>query len=219
MDSGALALLNRAFALAGQPSGQTTLLDADVTQTVDVGPIARRSLAPQGGLFYATVRIKHTAVGGLCSSFNVYEPYHATPGSLAHNGWPAVVPAGFDVWLIEAVATTDDATDFLSFSLDMALPGNVQGISLLNTAGTRSSPAPGEEAFPLAFWDGVVTAKAGITYLTNPDGLFITRLNQRVRRGTVCNVCSVSDSTGTVENTLVISMGLFPVCLGQDASF
>jgi hypothetical protein len=130
-----------------------------------------------------------------------------------------VVPQGFDVWLIEAVATTDDATDFLSFSLDMALPGRVQGISLLNTAGTRSSPAPGEEAFPLAFWDGVVTAKAGILYLTNPDGLFITRLNQRVRRGTVCNVCSVSDSTGTVENTLVISMGLFPVCLGQDAAF
>ena len=142
MDSGALALLNRAFALAGQPSGQTTLLDADVTQTVDVGPIARRSLAPQGGLFYATVRIKHTSVGGLGSSFNPYEPKHATPGSLAHNGWPTVVPSGFDVWLIEAVATTDDATDFLSFSLDMALPGNVQGISLLNTAGTRSSPAP-----------------------------------------------------------------------------
>ena len=219
MDSGALALLNRAFALAGQPSGQTTLLDADVTQTVDVGPIARRSLAPQGGLFYATVTITHVTPGGLGSSFNPYEPKHATPGSLAHNGWPTVVPAGFDVWLIEAVATTNDATDFLSLSLDMALPGNVQGIRLVNAGGTRSSPAPTEQAFPLAFWDGVVTAKAGITYLTNPDGLFITRLNQRVRRGTSCSILSVSASSGTVSNTLVVSMGLFPVCLGQDAAF
>ena len=219
MDSGALALLNRAFALAGQPSGQTTLLDGEVTQVVDVGPIARRSLAPQGGLFYTTVTINHTFAGHLAASFNPYDPKHGTPGSLSHNGYPVEVPSGFEVWVIQAAAITNDATDFLSLALSLNLAPRLQGISIYNTAGTISSPTPVETYFPLALWDGVATVKTGVYYLTNPDGLFITRLNQRVRRGTLLDVISQSDTSGTVANTLVISMGLFPVCLGQDASF
>lgn len=219
IDSGALSLLNRAFNLAGQPSGQTTLLDGDVTQTVDVGKIARRSLPVGGGLWYAAMMCTHTATGDLAVELNPYNAIHATPGGLTSRGFPADVDNSFDLWILSAVATTNDATDFATLALSYAVPAVHFGINILNTAGVVSSPNSSERETPLVHWDSAVSASATVLYATRGDGTLTGKINQRIRRGAVLRLRSTADTAGTLANVCIVTLGLFPVCLGQDVAF
>jgi len=219
IDSTALLLLNRALGLSGSPASATELEDGHVTQTIDVGPIARRSLPIGGGLWYARLACAHTGVGDLNTSFDPYNATHATPGSLVKSGFPLDVPAGFDIWVISCIGLTDDATDFAAAAFDVETAATAEGISILNTAGVVSSPAAAGGDYPYAVYDGVFTAAAAALYLTKPDGTVLTQINQRIRRGQLFHWRSTSDTAGTVTNTVLVCMGLFPEALGQDAAF
>jgi len=205
--------------VAGKGSSQTDLDDGNLTQVIDVVPIVRRSLAFGTGLWIANVIFIHTTIAARNMLIDLYNPRLADDTPANKNGYPVIVPEGFDVWLISASLTTNDATDFATFGMSLVTQGVGAGIAETDTEGVESTPVGAAAEIPLSFWDDTMV-------LTNGTIVGLTHLEEitpqygfRIRRGELLSVDSLPDTGGTVTNNLQLKFGLFPVALGQDIAY
>lgn len=225
IDSSALTLLRRVLRISGQGSAQTELLDGLVNQTLDIGPILRRSLAVAGtgGIFIATLVNNHGA--GASEEQSSFGPYG--PGLVAGNGYPAVpigtsvaeVPDGFDVWLLDVTGEIigGTAANFVSGIVSIHNPVNQTGLGV-NEAGTVDRNA---SIRSVARFDAVdVTITGTINPLLEESGATRILVGERLRRGPLSAQTSVSFSsaaTGAVVAQANVRFAVLPSGFGQDA--
>ena len=220
IDSSALTVLRRALGIAGTGSGQTDLDDGNLSQVIDVAAISRRSLAFGSGIWQFQMIFVHSNTTGRNIIFDPYEPRTTAGGTSSNkNGYPTIVPHGFDVWLIAMSLTTNDATDFSSVTAGIVTAATASGMNITNTNGVSTSPGGAALEFPLAHWDTTDVMTNGTIAGLTIQGDLIARLGYRLRRGERISVDSVSDTGGTVTNSVTLTLGLFPVALGQDVAY
>ena len=137
IDSSALTVLRRALGIAGTGSGHTELDDDNLSQVIDVVPISRRSLAFGSGIWQMQMIFVHSNTTGRNIIFDPYRPAVTAGGTAANkNGYPTIVPEGFDVWLIAMSVTTNDATDFSSVTCGIVTAPTASGMNITNVNGT-----------------------------------------------------------------------------------
>lgn len=219
IDSSALTVLRRSLGIAGTGSGQTDLDDGNLSQVIDVVPISRRSLAFGSGIWQFQMIFVHSNTTGRNTIFDPYEPKTAGGTPSNKNGYPVIVPHGFDVWLIAMSLTTNDATDFSSVTAGIVTAATASGMNITNTNGVSTSPGGAALEFPLAHWDTTDVMTNGTIAGLTIQGDLIARLGYRLRRGERISVDSVTDTAGTATNSVTLTLGLFPVALGQDVAY
>jgi len=208
VDSQALGEVNRALGITGRGAQRTELLDGQVVQTLDIGPIVRRGMT-QGvtqGIYYAILRNIHVAADTRVTSVN---PYNQTIGNLPP--YPLLVPAGFDLWLLSAAVRQDSGSGTIAASLGILYPSTSQAF------GEDSSGAAVEEQdeYPLCSWDAIVTV--GISWAVLQQGGSWMRFALRLPRFNALELTFRSVSSAAVTWDCVLTLGLFPATLGQDA--
>lgn len=214
VDSQALGMVQKALGVTGSSPGVTEFLDRTLDQTLDVTPIVRRSrtLGLSAGIHMATLRNIHTDAESLASN---WEPYHSGVG--VRSPWPDPVPDTFDVWLLAAAVRQNSGSGtFLgALTINYPLAALAFGIDDSGVAIAATSETG------LVVWDSVVTA--GPVMGLKEDGQPWARLGIRIPRyvfpTTAAEVSLVFRSTSSLTATfdLQLTMGLFPVGLGQDA--
>jgi hypothetical protein len=170
----------------GSASAQTVLNDGDVTQTMDVIPVARRSLAPgaNGGIFFGVMQNVHAAAGAVATVSDVYNM-----GGLNNEPYPQPIPRSLDLWLLEmSLSQSGTAARFTDAFACVRFPATMQGFSQ-NQAGAAVSATAYN--MTVAEWD-------------------------RLSPQTQLYFESEQNGAGTVTATLVCLMGLFPIGTGQD---
>ena len=208
IDSAALTTTNRMLGLAGgSASAQTVLNDGDVTQTLDVIPVARRSLAPgaNGGIFFGVMQNVHTAAGAVATVSDVYNM-----GGLNNEPFPQPVPRSLDLWLLRmSLSQTGTAARFTSAFACVRLPATMQGFSQ-NQAGAAVSATAYN--MTVAEWDQVHdgVGQNSKTLQHSYD------LGMRLSPQTELYFESAQNGVGAVTATLVCLLGLFPIGTGQD---
>jgi len=214
IDSGALTLLNRILGLAGTGGAQRTELeDGLVSQTLDIGRIASRSLALSGtqGLFEVFFLNTHGA--GATSKVSSIDPY--APGSLAWDPFPGTVPAGFDLWLLGASANYQSGTagNFSSAALHLLGTEQQFAMGVDDTGAALSGALVSNRA--VALWDSH-QAFGNKDPLINEAGQSWMPIGLRLRPGVT--LAFSSKATNAVVVNCVLSIAYLPSGLGQDAT-
>ena len=208
IESGALALLDRILGLGAGGEQFAMLDDGHVSQVLDVAPVARRSLPPQGGLFWGLLRNVHGA--GATAETSTVNPYTTAH---VYSGWPSPVPEGFDVWLagttLEFLGTYGN---FTRAALDMTVHAPRQGFGV-DQAGAAATPAAGVIRMGLCRWDET-SVFDGIYIGLQESGDMWMPLGIRIPRGTELDFRSHATNAVTMDCGLLL--GLFPAGLGQD---
>lgn len=206
IDSGALTLLNRSLGLAGTGSQLTSLDDGLVNQVVDVAGIVRRSRTFGAGVFYAVFQNAHAAANTQISSVNVY-----APGAVSVAPYPGTMPDGYDVWVLGAAGLVTAGGNFSTGLLSIQALERQVGIAVDESgsliAGTRST----EQG--LVRWDSAVTT-GGISPLLTEAGEIFAPMGIRVPEGATMRFRSTSGGVGTFR--AIVTLGVFPVGMGQD---
>jgi len=204
IDSQMLESLNKALGLSGAGSPVTELADGVVDQVVDVLPIVRRgrTQAQTGGIYTGMLRNVHA---GADSKTSVLTPFNAT--TTARAPYPAPMPADFDVWLLTAAVTQLSGGGTLSGALRVNCPAGIMG---LTTTGAAVASVQN-----VAFWNTVVVeattfgTKSGTTTPLQNIGV-------RLPRDPVTQIVFGSTSSEAATFDCFITVGVFPVGLGQD---
>ena len=209
IDSDALGILNRSLGLSGIGSPVTELEDGIVDQTLSVNDIARRgrSLAATEGIFVWRLRNAHTDATSTTSTINPF----AVGTTLAHPPYPSPMPAQFDVWLLKATLRRVSGTGTLSAALHLNMPAHVVGISVQGVG----SLGIGITSHTIAFWDAVAVENVGFGILN--QGGTMANLGYRLPRSATTQVVFATTSSATSVYDLLITAGVFPIALGQDA--
>ncbi len=212
VDSQALGIVTRALGMTGAGAPLTEFLDGELLQTLDVGQLVRRgrTLAGSSGIFMGAMRNNHA---GADSQSSVISPYNVPTGAIAP--YPAVMPRGFDIWLLAAQAEQISGTGTFSGALFVTMRGQQGfGIDQAGAAVVRDS------VMLLAFWDSVVTEAREFGLL---GGQFpFQAINLRLPRstaaapGTELTWATTSSAAAVFDVQLVL--GVFPISLGQDAT-
>ena len=220
IDTSALTVMRRALGIAGTGSGHTELDDDNLSQVIDVVPISRRSLAFGSGIWQMQMQFVHSNTTGRNIIFDPYQPSTIAGGTPANkNGYPTVVPQGFDVWLIAMSMTTNNATDFSSVTAGIITTASASGMMIKNVNGVFTSPAGSAIEFPLAHWDTTDVMTNGTIAGLTIQGDLVAQVGYRLRRGERISADSVTDGAGSTTNNLTLTLGLFPVALGQDVAY
>ena len=213
IDSTALTALNRILGLAGAgSSGETVLEDDSVVQVLDILPIARRSRTPgvSTGMFICILENDHA---GADDEQSTIDPY--IPGVMINptGGYPAAVPAGFDIWITGiCVMRATGVGDLTGGQIDLQSADSAMGWGVDDTA-----------TIVTAVSSPVLAAFAVFNTLTNGGnkyaaeigtGRLRAKLAQRVRRGQQIRFNSTSG--GALNVVAILEVGLFPAGLGQD---
>jgi len=204
IDSQALDVLNLALDLRGAGSPATELTDGVVDQVLEVGPIIRRSRT-QGqttGLYTANMRNTHAGADSATSTLN---PYNA--GNTALAPYPTPMPRGFDVWLLGAALHQRSGSGTLSGALRLNCPATVMGMS--TTAAAQLSESV------VAFWDALVAENTtfGIaSAIDQPE----YRIGVRLPRSPDTQLIFATTSSAVAVFECFLTVGVFPVALGQD---
>jgi hypothetical protein len=209
IDSQALYNYKRVLGTAGQGAGGTELDDANVTQVLDMWPIVRRSrtMANSTGIFNGAIRNIHAAANSQATTVNLYEP-----GALAHRGWPSEVPQGFDVWVLGAQLQRDSGAGNITGGLLRLTAGNTFGLGIGAPAGFEPSDSP----ILCAFSSNLTTGPSVIALYTElGTGKAVCKIGARIRRGFTLSLDTTSGASVTVR--CIMTLGLFPEGLGQDA--
>ena len=203
LTSQTLEILSKALGISGPMSPVTELADATVDQVLDISPIVRRSRtqAKSGGIYTAILRNVHTDAESLTSTII---PYNA--GALARPPYPSVMPAGFDVWLLFAAVTQLSGGGTLSAALRVNCPASVMGISAVGSQPTVQN---------VGFWDTVVAEATtfGVQSGTTHPG---KKIGMRLPRDNATTIVFGSTSSLTATFDCFVTLGVFPVALGQD---
>jgi len=204
IDSQALESLKNALGLSGPGSPTTELTDGVVDQVIDVGPIIRRSRtqAQTTGLYTAAIRNIHA---GASAEANTLNPYDAGVRGVAP--YPTPMTRGFDVWLLNAVVIQVSGSGTLSAALRVNCPASIMGLS---TTGAGLATAQN-----LAFWDAVIVEATtfGIQ-AANPKPM--QKIGMRLPRSPDTQLIFATTSSAIATFDCFMTVGVFPVALGQD---
>lgn len=206
IDSDALGILNKALGLTGSGvPGPTELMDGTVDQVIAVNDLARR-----GRTQAATTGIYNPAMVNLSTgaetTTTTVNPYTNTVGIVAP--WPAPVPEQFDVWLLGVAANQSGGTTW-DAALYINPPDAQQGWGVDQSGAAAVSSIQ----YAVAYFDATATAThtfgvtAGGELPWQPIGI-------RLPRGaTLIWVVDHADVSTVVAQ---LTLGLFPIALGQD---
>jgi len=208
IDSDALQILTKSLGLTGPGAQITELTDGTVDQALDVVPIIRRSRTQMNkeGIYTAVMRNAHTDAETVTSTVTPY----SLPNVSVIAPWPNPVPPQFDMWLLSASVVRISGGGTLGATISIRYPGQ-QGWGVQDAGGALIASAV---AHRLAHWDAVVTVGTvfGVQAGSEDPTAFI---GIRIPRGsTELIFISVSSLTSAWECQL--TLGLFPVALGQD---
>ena len=203
IDSQALDVLQKALGLSGPGSPQTDLADGVVDQVLEVGPIIRRSRtqAQTSGIYTALIRNVHSAANSITGTI---APYQA--GALARAPYPSPMPAGFDVWLLFAAVTQLSGTGTLSAALRVNCPARIMGITAVGAQISVQN---------VSFWDTIVTESTTFAVqsgTTHPG----KKIGMRLPRDAATQIIFGTTSSALATFDCFMTLGVFPVALGQD---
>lgn len=210
-DGAALALLDRAFGLAGIGAQKTFLEDGDVQQVLDVTAPARRALTPftTDGLFTSIFENVHAVSSESLSSADPYNPVNT------HGTYPAPISADFDLWLLGlSVSVTAGAAAVTFASVWIDNREVAVGFSDINTGGPADIV---NREFPLAIWtEFPVDAIPGVAASPSSGNRHVFQhMRMRWPRNNASMVFR-TEVTAAATIFLRAQWGLFPVALGQD---
>jgi len=212
-DGAALALLDRAFGLAGVGAQVTFLEDADVSQVVDVTAPARRALSPftVDGLFTSIFQNIHSSASESLSSADPYDPVNT------HGTYPSPISTDFDLWLLGLSVLVFPSAGAANMTFASVFIDNREvavGFSDLNTGGPASIV---NREFPLAVWtEFPVDAIPGVAGSPSSGNRHVfQQMRMRWPRDNASMVFR-TEVTGAATIFLRAQWGLFPVALGQD---
>lgn len=187
----------------------TELTDGLAEQVLTINEFIRRgrTWAGQEGIFTARLVNTHAAADAQAQTIN---PYATTPA----NGWQNPIPVGYDVWLLSvtAVASVDAliSTTIPSY-VSLVYPATKFAFGQTQTAVTRllrtfnvETPYSGGAIFCGAATSGTIP---------NADGWRGQPI--RIPRGALIGWNSTSLQAGDL--TALLTIGLFPAGMGQDA--
>ena len=205
VDTDALGLVQRSLGLSGKGAQETEFLDGILDQTLDVGPLIRRgrTQADTGGLYTGALRNIHPGAGTLTSTM---DPYDAVVGAV--EPYPVPVPPEFDYWIIDAGVTRVTGGGSLTASLLLLSDSASQGWGIDDSGVAVAVNA----VRPVAFWDSIVVQT--IAFALQNGASPLQQIGVRLRRGDRLRFSSTANSLSTYD--CVITMGLFPVAMGQD---
>jgi len=209
-----LSPLDKSLGLAGAGDSQTELADGEVVQTLDVGSIVRRggTFAGTEGIFRMVLRTVHTGDSVESTSFQPYTP--GATGVIAP--YPAVVPDGFDFWLLAAFLSRVSVGGTMTRS-SLRITNIQQGFGLDDSAAAVVST----ETLTVAFWDSLLGGTLANSFGTNNlDDLGMQKIGLRIpRKGAIASPFIVfsCDSADAVTIDCMMLCQLLPSALGQDA--
>ena len=212
VDSPALKLVHKALQIAGTP--QNAQFDTAILQQVlDVSGLVRRamSVAPEafGGVFLGTIRNVHAAASQEVSDV---DPYNV--GAIANGAYPAEISDRFDVWVLGVQGfILSGAVSIDRADVSLVIPAAQVG---WDSAGT---PVPLKNI--LQMWDNTYADGQGNNVLIGGFAEAV-RANMRqgpfrptrVPRGALLRFAS--DSAGISTYIASLTLGVFPVGMGQD---
>jgi len=208
VDSQALGILNKALGLTGAGSPVTELADGVVDQTLDVGPIVRRSrtLGVSEGIFTALLLNEHAGAGTLSNEINPYEA-----GALARAPFPSPVPQNFDLWLLSATLQRESGTG----SQLSALFINHSPSQLAFTRDDGGSAFTDTPLMPVMSWDTLITVSQNNARTAGVSNTGPGHIGIRLPRNIV-GIRFVSVASAIADYQCMMTIGMFPVGLGQD---
>lgn len=205
IESQALDVLTKALGLSGAGSPVTELSDGVVDQVLDVASIVRRSRT-QGkttGIYTALLRNIHAGAESKSSLLKPYAPSSGTPRA----PYPNPMPAGFDVWLLTAAVTQLSGSGTLSAQLRLDIPPTQMGISITGTSV--------EARMTVANWDAVIAENTTFGVASAVDKP-LWRIGTRIPRSADTDIVFASTSSAIATFDCFMTIGVFPVGLGQD---
>jgi len=207
IDSDALGILGKSLGLSGTGSQLTELFDGTVDQVLDIGPCVRRgrTQAATDGIYTAIMRNVHTDAQTLTNVNSIYRMNSTIPIA----PWPNPMPAGFDIWLLQASLAQVSGGGTLAATLSVRYVAQ-QGWGRTNGGGTVVSAL----ANRLAHWDAIVADSSSFGVLAGSEEP-TAKIGLRLPRGAT-ELIFVSTSSLTVTWDLQLVLGVFPVALDQD---
>lgn len=204
IESQALDVLKRAIGLSGPDSPVTELTDGVVDQALEVGPIIRRSRtqARTEGIYTGLMRNIHVAADSRTSALNPFNP-----AAQAIAPYPAPMPVGFDVWVLNAAVTQLSGSGTISAALNIECPARIMGISSIG--------APVVSVQNIAFWDTIVVESTTFA-LKAPAAQPSERIGVRLPRDPGTRLFFASTSSAAATFDCFVTLGVFPIALGQD---
>lgn len=199
MDSGALTELSKILQLGGGGEQTTELDDGNVSQVLDIEHVIRRSLTPAAsrGLFWFGFSNTHAGAGVISSTLN---PFAVDVGA---NGFPTIIPPGFDFWHIYS--------HLRQVSGAIALSGAT--IEIIQQGVERGKGFAASSVSPLGIWTDIELL-TGENYGITAQGETIIRFPTRLRPGSIFRF--LTNATGVAIYRGVTVVGLFPAGMGQD---
>lgn len=208
-DSAGLTLIQRALNLSGVDAEQQTFLqDGDVSQVVDVGQFARRSLSPfRVGIFSILLQNTHPGAGDLQSFADPYNPINS------HNGYPNPVdPNVSEIWVGDVQVNTTAGPNVTHSMFGYDAEAEFQGVS--DTAvGGPVAPANRRQTFAV-FNDFTTVDSTGVEFGQMSDGNFSYMYRRRWQAG--ATLIHRSAATGVAGVNMIIQCYIGPVGMGQD---
>ena len=204
IDSQALDILNKALDLRGPGSPATELTDGIVDQVLSVNEIIRRSRtqARTAGIYTGMLRNVHAAADSRTATLT---PFNAT--TTARAPYPAPMPADFDVWLLSAAVTQLSGTGTLSAALRVNCPASIMGLTTTGAAVVSVQN--------VALWDALLVEGTTFGFPTANDEP-MKKIGLRLPRAPLTQIIFASTSSATATFDCFITLGVFPVALGQD---
>jgi len=207
IDSDALGILNKSLGLTGAGSQITELMDGVVDQVLDIGPCVRRgrTQAGTGGIYSARTRNTHTDAEAKTSTISPFNPLTTRIAP-----YPLVMPDRFDIWLLDAgVSHISGSSATISAALHLNYAPSQMGISGVGPATAAVSTRT------LAHWDALVTENVTFGVLAGDNGSRAV-FGLRLPRSLTTELIFATTSVLTAAFQLEITLGVFPIGLGQD---
>jgi len=197
---------------ASQLSGVVNLDDGDVSLTLDIADLTRRGLAGiRDGWYQAVLENVHSAADDESSTIVPY-----TPAATASAPYPTAVGLDYDVYLLRAQGLRVAGAGTLDEGwLRLLLPDESIGIGIEDD-GTAITAASN---YTLARFTDVVAAPGGLSndMLVDAAGDPSIYIGTRLPRGCSLNWATTS-VTASATFRCLLTLGLFPVALGQDVA-
>jgi len=210
MNSDALGVLNKSLGLTGAGSRITELADGIVDQSIDIVPAVRRgrTLAKSGGIFTATLRNIHA---GATQELSQAFPYEVVPADV-RAPYPSPMPAQFDIWLLGATVRETVGFSTLSAALLILYPTAQIGWGEDNAG----APLVADALMPVAFWNAIQFVGAINIGVAAGSSKSYHAINLRLPRSTNLQLQFRSTSSVATQFHCDMTLGVFPVALGQD---
>lgn len=181
------------------------------TQTIPLYPEIRRRSKP---LFAADAWMQvilENVHSGADAEQSVVDPYNA--GDAAANGFPAAVQEGFDIWLLAFQGIRSVGVGDITAAAVVVAPGIGTFAIGIDDQGAPLAVAGSLNAL------GISTALESAStlipaVLTWAGGETILYPKLRLPRG--ARIFFMTDSAGAAEFQAILTMGIFPMAMGQD---